>query len=238
MKAPIVALLAVTLLMGCVGNNTQSLIIEQNNVPSTTSSGGCVAPGQASSEFRGSGLLDLSLLTNAGTPDQVVGYLMFPVVTNNLNSSVEGQSITIDPTAFNIQLKRVDVEVSDAGGGGMLMPRFSVPVYKVVEAGGSAGLIVDVMPYQAIANLGDTTMVMVKLTVIGERDGSDIRSNTMEYAINICNGCLFDDEGPCVDFTGTGTINQCNIAQDETAVCCEHSTRGLICPAVTETTTG
>jgi hypothetical protein len=237
MKAPIVALFAATLLMGCVGNNTQSLVIMQNNVPDT-SSGACVAPGEASALFRQSGLLDVSLIGGAGTSDQVVGYLMFPVVANNLHATAQGQSITIDPAAFNIQLKRVDVEVSDASSGRALMPKFSVPVFKVVEGGASTGLIVDVMPAGAVANLGDATMVIAKLAVIGERDGSDIRSNTMEYAIEVCDGCLLVDEGPCADISATGTINECNIAQDETAVCCEHSTLGRICPAQPETTTG
>jgi len=237
MKAPMVALFAAALLAGCVGNNTQSLVIEQNNVPDT-SGGQCVAPADVTGNFMASGRLDVSLIAKAGTADQQVGYLMFPVVKNNLEASAEGTQITIDPLAFNIQLKRVDVEVSDAGSGRLLMNSFSVPVYKVIAVGESAGLAVDVMPYQAVASLGATTMVMVKLTVIGERDGGDIRSNTMEYSIKICNGCLLVDEGPCADISTSGTINECNIAQDETAVCCEHSTLGLICPAVPETTTG
>lgn len=234
MKAPVVALLAATLVMGCVGNNTQSLVIEQNNVP-TTSGGACVAPADVSGTYRGSGRLDVSLIVNAGTVEQGSGYLMFPVVTNNLKASASGSSVTIDPLAFNIQIKRVDVEVSDANTNRMLMDRFSVPMYKMLAAGSSTGLIVDVMPYQAVANLGDATMVMVNLTVIGERDGSDIRSNTMEYAIKVCDGCLFVDAGLCLDFSGEGSANACNLAQDETAVCCEHSTLGLICPAVAET---
>jgi hypothetical protein len=237
MRARIPALFLAALLCGCVANNTQSLVILQNNVPEV-SEGACVAPGQASSLYRGNGTLDVSLVAGAGTSTQAAGYLMFPVVQNNLDSSVAGTSVTIDPNTFNIQLSRVDVEVTDAGTGRPLGSRFSVPVYKVIAAGGSAGLVVDVLPYPVMAELGDASMVMVKLTVVGERDGGQIKSNTMEYAITVCDGCLFDNAGACVDFTGTGSVNQCNIAQDQTAVCCEHSTKGLICPAVAETTTG
>jgi hypothetical protein len=160
------------------------------------------------------------------------------VVTNNLKASAQGQSITIDPQAFNIMLKRVDVEVG-AVGGGALSGKFSVPVYKMLGAGDSAGLVVDVMPPEVLAGVGSTEMVMVKLTVIGERDGSDIRSNTMEYAIEICSGCLFVDGGSCLGFTGEGSANACNIAQDETAICCTPSAGGdPVCPAVAETTEG
>ena len=234
MKARIPALLLASLLWGCVANNTQSLVILQNNVPEVNE-GVCTAPGQASTSYRGNGTLDVSLVAGAGTSTQLVGYLMFPVVQNNLDATVSGTSVTIDPNAFNIQLSRVDVEVSDPVTGRALGSRFSVPVFKVLEAGDSAGMVVDVMPYPVIAELGDTSMAMVKLTVIGERDGGTIKSNTMEYAITICDGCLFDNAGACVDFTGTGSVNECNIAQDQTAVCCEHSTKGLICPAEAET---
>ena len=238
MKAAIVALFAATLLLGCVGNNTQSLVIEQNNVPETTG-GSCIAPGSASSTYRPSGRLDLALLAGAGTSDQGPGYLMFPVVTNNLSSNVGGSSVNVDDTAFNIQLKRVDVEVTDAASGRALAEKFSVPVYKILKASQSTGLIVDVLPWAVVAALGNTEMVMVKLTVIGERDGSDIRSNTMEYAIEICSGCLLQDMGSCAAFTGEASVNTCNVAQDEPAVCCESSTDGsLVCPAVAETPAG
>lgn len=229
MKAAIAALFAATL-AGCVGNNTQMLVIMQNNVPETTA-GACVAPADVSSLFRASGVLDLTLLAGAGTSDQGYGYLMFPVVTNNLS----GTSTGIDESAFNVALKRVDVEVSDAATGRLLTGKFSVPVYKVLPATSSAGLIVDVMPWAAVQSLGNTEMVMVELTVIGERDGSDIRSNTMSYAIEICSGCLLVDAGACTDFSGTGSINACNIAQDDPAVCCTTSTGELVCPAAAET---
>jgi hypothetical protein len=233
MKARIPALVLAALLIGCVHNNTQTLVIMQDNVPDT-SGGVCLIPGTISSTFRESGLLDRSFFLSGDIPSSAVGYEMYPVVKNNLSSSVSGTGVGIDPLAFNIQLSRADVELSDGASGEPLVTPFSVPLFKVVASGESTGLVVGVIPAALVPDLHDGQIVLAHLTVVGSRDGSEIRSNTVEFPITVCDGCLVNDVGPCTAFTGTASVNVCNIAQDEMAVCCEHSTLGLICPAVAE----
>jgi hypothetical protein len=233
--ARISALLLAALVGGCVADNTQSLIITQNDVPDTTGES-CVAPAGESSTFRPSGTLDISFFGSySGYPGPTAGYLMFPAVKNNLSGSVAGQTINTNPTMFNIEIKRVDVELEDAATGASISDKFSVPVFKILEAGSVVGLAVDVIPPVLVPSLADGQLVMAHVQVVGERDGGTIRSNTMDYAIEVCDGCLFHNAGACLDFSGTGSANTCNIAQDEVAVCCEHSVQGLICPAEAET---
>jgi len=234
MTRRISALLFAALIGGCVGDN--SLVIMQNGVPEVVGNT-CVAPAGESSTFRSSGTLDLSFYSYGGSPQPTGGYWLFPTVKNNLSASVGGTSVGTSTTAFNIAVTRVDVELQDAVTEASLAPRFSVSVFKVLEAGGVMGVPVEVIPITMVSSLSDGQLVMAKVQVVGNRDGGEIRSNTMPYAISVCSGCLFDDAGPCVDFTGAGSANSCNIAQDEVAVCCEHSTRGIICPAEAETIT-
>ncbi|MBI5481445.1 MAG: hypothetical protein HY906_21485 [Deltaproteobacteria bacterium] len=237
MMARIPALVFAALLCGCVADNTQSLVITQNDVPEV-SGNTCIAPAGESTTFRASGTLDISFFSGySGYPGPSAGYLLFPAVKNNLSGSVAGTSITTNATMFTIEVNRVDVDLTDAGGASLTQP-FSVPVYKVLEAGSVIGLAVDVVPAEVISSLYDGMLIFAKVKVVGNRDGSTIHSNTMQYPISVCDGCLFHDAGACVDFTGTGSANLCNIAQDEVAVCCEDSVDGLICPAVTETVSG
>lgn len=234
MKARIAALFAATLIGGCAGDNTQSLVILQNGVPEA-SGGVCISPAGETATFRSSGTLDRAFFTSySGYPGPSAGYLLFPAVKNNLGASVSGSQVNVDDTAFNIEITRVDVRLEDAVTGASLAPRFSVPQYKVLEANDVVGLAVDVVPAGLVPSLGDGQLVLAKVEVVGNRDGGEIRSNTMEYAIAVCDGCLFYNAGACADFSGSASVNQCNIAQDEVAVCCEHSTRGVICPAAVE----
>jgi hypothetical protein len=238
MMARISALLLAALVGGCVADNTQSMVITQNDVPEV-SGNTCVAPAGESATFRASGTLDISFFSSfAGYPGPTAGYLLFPAVKNNLSASVAGASISANPTMFTIEVTRIDVELEDAASGNRIADRFSVPVFKMLEAGAVIGLAVDVVPPVVVSSLSDGQLIMASVQVVGNRDGGEIRSNKMQYAISVCDGCLFHNAGACVDFSGTGSANVCNIAQDEVAVCCEHSVEGLICPAVVETVSG
>jgi len=236
MKLYISALLASVLFVGCANDNTQTLAILQNAVPQVSGTV-CMAPAGATTTFRSSGVLDIAFFGEYGGSTQPsAGYLMFLAVQNKLTGSVLGTTVGTTEM-YTVTLKRVDVQLLDGYTNRPLADRFSVPIYKLLGANETAGIAVDIMPASVIASLADGMMVMAKLRVVGTRDGSEIRSNTMEYAIAVCDGCLLYDTGPCTEFSGTATVNACNIAQDEPAVCCEHSTRGLLCPAQTEEVT-
>jgi hypothetical protein len=232
MMARISALLVAAAVAGCVGDNTQSLVILQNNVP-TASGGVCLAPAGATSTFRAAGTLDLSFWAGTDTPR--AGYLMFPVVENNLSGTVAGTAISQSTDQFAIEINRIDVKVVDADSGATVGQPFSVPAFKVLESGGTAGFAVDVLPPSIIPALAADRYVMVKLRVVGNRDGGEIKSNEMDYAIYVCDGCLAYDAGACVDYSGEATGNECNIAQDDPVACCLQSSGSYICPAAAET---
>jgi hypothetical protein len=223
--------LAIVLLLGlgaCADNNTQSLLITQANIPETE----CVLPAM-SSVFRGYGTYDLFFLTGDYLgPGPVGGYHVYPSMTNTLDPGSSGAV----PRAFTIQVTGAEVTLLDSSGG-VIDPTRMMPQFKVLKAGDAMSLDVLAIRPDVLGALTDGDLVFAHIQGVGERDGQEIRSNTIEFPIYICNGCLFYDEGPCTEVKEAGTVDPCNLAQDAVAVCCEHSTRGLLCPAEPESVT-
>jgi hypothetical protein len=214
---------------GSCAENTQSLVILQNQVP-TYGSGVCSVPAAPTTDYRGSGVLDATLVANP----LATGYQLYPVVQNNLNGNVMGQtSGTTDPNLFNIALTRADIKLRDAVSGRAIGQDFSVPTYKLLTAGSTASMAVEAIPKSLVGSLG-TDKVMIKLTMVGDRDGAEIRSNEMDFMVTVCNGCLVSDLGSCVGLSGSASYNGCNIAQDESAGCCTSSAGKQVCPALAE----
>ncbi|HEY3353191.1 MAG TPA: hypothetical protein VGQ83_08095 [Polyangia bacterium] len=224
---------------GSCAQNTQSLVILQNQVPSS-SGGVCSVPAAPTTEYRGQGTLDLKVyrtFPGLGLP----GYFLYPVVQNNLSDSVMGTPSGAPAASFNIELTRADVTVVDGRTSRTIGQPFSVPWFKLLAAGATASMAVEAIPRSTVDRYlaGELTLpandwLMAKVTFVGNRDGAEIKSNEMQFAVKVCDGCLLQDMGSCYTFTGTGTINECNMAQDEPAICCELN-GSLICPAQSAT---
>jgi hypothetical protein len=225
MTKRLVGLLAMIFAGGCA-TNTETLVILQNQIPSFDQ-GSCVIPATPTTAFRQSGKLDLSVYELA-TGVTLPGYLLFPVVQNNLSSSARGTTVQVDTTQLQIEVNRADVVLEYLGGA--RIAAFSVPVYKVLPGGSTVSMYLEVIRPEDLTRLKDQDWVMARVTVVGNRSGDEIKSNEMRYPIEICSGCLVDNAGSCYSFTGQAAYFGCNRAQDELISCCQLGSQ-LECPA-------
>jgi hypothetical protein len=221
------------LFAGSCAKNTMSFVISENAIPDPTT---CIAPAGAGGDFRGAGVLDLKFYRDY--PDlNLPGYLIYPVVTNNLTDMVLGQQVGgTDLTIYTIEITRMDITLVNGTTGAILGQPFAVPFFKTILAASSASGSIEAIPRSMINTLSvANSPVIIKATFVGNRNGSEIRSNELELGVRICDGCLINDLGACVAFTGTASYNTCNLAQDVRADCCDADDGSLICPAVTAT---
>jgi len=76
--------------------------------------------------------------------------------------------------------------------------------------------------------------VVATAVVYGQLGGGEVSSPPYVYPVSVCNDCVLNVVGACVD-TPTGFAprpgNPCNLYQDGTADCCTNGT-ALVCPAV------
>jgi len=217
----LVALALTASLAGCVASDADANIVILRNQALTTE---CSA-GDPSAPFYSSGSIDIQ------SPG---GYLFSPIV-QNFATDVEGTSLRI---AF-VHGARVDIHFADEGreealGGVDGLTRFQVPLSGSIDAGGSIGLIFEIVPAELLPMLVDNDLLLVDVRIFGEMGGDSFESANFRYPVEACDGCLFVDLGACSSLP-TGYIGQgghpCGTFQDFGVECCTNST-GLVCPAV------
>ncbi len=226
-------------LTACVENNADSgFTILRNLAPAE----GCVVDPQAT-EFRSSGQIEVAA---------VRGYYLTPVARNDL--AVAGSATETQQTVF-VEGAQIEIEFYDRDfftaeeqtqfrtDG---LTRFTVPTSGSIDPdGGVATFGFEVVPpalLRAIdAKLPDfvpgaaapSTLLDVRVQLVGIRAGSSIESNRFRYPVEVCDGCLSDDAGACdalpSDFSG-GEGGACNLEQDAVLSCCTEGTV-TICPA-------
>jgi hypothetical protein len=78
---------------------------------------------------------------------------------------------------------------------------------------------------------GQMVEVTARVTIFGQMGGGDTSSVPFNYPIEVCNGCMTQDLGACVDldpgFVGSAG-GECNTLQDVVLECCDD---GAVCPA-------
>lgn len=215
----------VALAPGCTDAGTSMLIV-QNQVPQD----GCVIPNSQTSDFRSRGRIDV----NADD-----GYLFTPLVDSLVSETANGQGTRI----IAVEGANVDLTFEsgfDASGIDSSLTSFSEAFSGSIFPGGEASFGFTVVPKPLLDALqsriaaGDTIQVTAKVKIFGNLDGGDVDSNSFDYPIDVCNGCLQVDNGSC-DALPSGfspsTGGACNTLQDDPIDCCTDAGGALVCPA-------
>jgi hypothetical protein len=208
-------------LAGCVSNDADANVVILRNQAMTES---CSAGADPSAAFYSSGTIDLN------SPS---GYLFSPIV-QNFAMDVEGTSLRI---AF-VQGARVDIRFADSARDEALagqdgLTRFQVPLSGSIEAGGTIGLIFEIVPAELFAQLVDNDLLLVDVRIFGQMGGDGFESAVFRYPVEVCDGCLVEDLGSCslLDTGFVGAGHPCGVFQDQVTQCCDGTT-GPVCPAV------
>lgn len=206
-----------------------SLVIVNNLAPGA----GCVPENSLSGTFISRGVIDAN---------SDLGYIMTPVV----QSVAESPAATSNATRIiQIEGYNVDITFEDDGPSSFdeSLLSFSRSLGVSVLPSSTAGFGVEIVPRQLLEQLsvspGDSRNLSVEIQLFGSIDGGDIESNTFVYPVEVCNGCLIADLGPCTELPSGFEGNsggECNALQDLPLDCCTASGGATICPAVHEET--
>jgi hypothetical protein len=231
-------------LLGC-GLPPGQFIIVQNNVPS----GGCVIPAGLGDVYRGSGDLDVRLVSG-----NAAGYTIFPVVQNNLPPPTGGSadnnrialsgfevSLSLPPDVRDGAMFQLfeSLKTSGPNGGPDPLIQFSTLTSgSVASGGGNTASFVDAISgelaqrMRSQGGLGRDTFAYVMATIRakGNTTTMSVRSDAFRYPIRVCDSCLVHNMGACPVTTPPSSFgNACNIAQDQSVDCCTSGV-GLVCP--------
>ena len=226
--------LAFVVLVGaaCKAADDQPLVILEMRPPAAgPAASGC---GQ-SAFFISSGVLDVGLL--AAFPGH--GYELWPVVLNRelsnaaQNGGVESARVTV--TGADVDLC-FDAACSSMFGLDPNEQHFRQSLYKVIDPQVQQPIPVEIIPGTAAAKIqaADPTLPLtatVSLKIIGRSNELDVKSNTAQFRVDICSGCLIHQLGPCSATTVAANMGTCNPVQDALIDCCTSTTGALVCPA-------
>ena len=172
--------------------------------------------------------------------NQPAYYDMFLLVKNNLlstentGSAVEENCIVLDKAQVDLSLGTLGDHVESS------LTRYEVPLALTICPGEEKGVTVRVIPSQVVElignqiNEGSTVLATARVKLVGKRGSQNIPSNSIQYPIFLCNGCLVHNLGLCSSDTipeRPKTGNPCNPAQDDIIECCSEG-GDLVCPAV------
>jgi hypothetical protein len=205
------------------------LVVLQNQVVGD----GCTISATPSSVFQGRGTVDLASDS---------GYLLTPVVQNVAEGERDRPALRL------VQLRGVDVDVSfvhDIPTASLDTNdlAFTEPFSGTVEPGGTVAFGAVVIRGHLLDGIADLNILtdpeqvitaIATITVFGDMGGSSVESEPFSYPIDICNGCLQFDVGPCsalpTNFLGEGFA--CfGFIQDALHECCTDANMNVICPA-------
>jgi hypothetical protein len=223
-------------LTACVENQS-SVVILRNQVPTES----CTA--SSSGGYRSMGVLDISPLAfQCFTPQ----YFMFPLVQNNLTSTVGTHGIELN--YISIKEARIDLDLGVLGATVESSAlRFRYPAFVMLAPEESASLQVPVIPTQtadlirsAVASTGAMPIIRVRLKFAYEHGGLEQETHQIEYPIQLCDECLITADYQCAGGDLPQTIpqgNACNPTQDDPLLCCYSTGECPVCPA-TDTSSG
>jgi hypothetical protein len=196
---------------GCLQEQPTALTVNGNVTTVRIAAGGGGISGvcyvQNTVSFRPEGIMDLAMANH---------YAFFPEVQNRLpptSQVIGGTPADLRPETSHIIVEGVDISLSidttTEGGpffeqGGTFPTSAFEPTYMVIDAGGLEYGRFNIMPrfigqflQQIWADWDDDRKytalqrVIVKATLVGHKaDGTPIRSNEIEYPIDLCWGCL------------------------------------------------
>jgi hypothetical protein len=227
------ALLFAVVGLGC-GMPPGQFVIIQNQVPTGE---GCGIPASITPAYRGSGDLDVRLVSSGAS----LGYAVFPVMKNNLAASAEASDlnrIKVDSFDVDIELPEELAQLANDHDADL---HYSIKYSASVSSGGgSTSAAVNAIPAALARAIRDTgyltTMAFAELTTTirarGETDsGRSVTSDPFVFPVRLCDGCLIASTSACdVAPEPTHLGNACNVAQDDAVDCCTSGTN-LVCPS-------
>ncbi len=224
-------MIAVAAWTGCQ-ENSASLLILQNQVPGE----GCTLDTSGGS-YRTQGTLDVAWYVQKGQPAY---YDMYLLVKNNLLST-ENSGNAVEENCIVLEKAQVDLNLGSLGDYvESSLTRYEVPLALTVCPEEEKAVTVRVIPSQVVElvgnqiNEGSTILATARVKLIGKRGSQKIPSNSIDYPIFLCNGCLIHNLGLCSSNTipdSPKAGNPCNPAQDDILECCSEGA-DLVCPAV------
>lgn len=219
---------AVVWLIAAVGSLTacvdeRSFTIVQNQVPEE----GCMIPGVEGDVYRPAGVLDVQ---------GRMGYRLFPLVRNDLPSSV---AVDGQPERNTLYMRRFEVELelgdADPGGVPAELTTFDVPTSASLAPVQTRSSAVKIIKEELLDMLQVSKdfrpTVLAKVQAVAEHAGTDIKSTTLVYPVEICDGCLVTVLSACPGPDDEVDIpaNPCGLAQDQAVACCNDPARGFVC---------
>ncbi len=232
------SLLFAVLLLGSCAENSSSLVIVQNQSPSS----GCEASNAAEDSFISHGIMDLGSAAFGIDPQ----YIVWLVVENHLKSTESSHGIELN----NVEMVKAEISLNAKGSGlDSAFSKFADNTFVTIPPGESRSVQVGLIPPNVAGRMslgaGRYLETTAKVRLVGERGGTEITTNTIRFPITICNGCLLENIGPCDSATFPETVftgHTCNKSQDEKVHCCYDSDAAgadnpFRCPAVEDATT-
>ena len=235
-------------LAGCVANSgDQPLLVLHNQVPQS----GCVLTADNNGSFLAAGIVDVGALRQAGATS-VRGYFLTPLVENTAFADTTDPSATLNRTAVvNGAHVSIDfLDPSEATGTTQFDARFAGAIdpndglttfgFEAVPADVLNGILANHpadTPYTPFADIG----LIASITVYGDMGGNSIESNTFEYPISVCDGCLTSYVGLCSALPSgyqARTGGACYSNQDGILDCCLDDSGAAVCPATPPATGG
>ncbi|MES1172224.1 MAG: hypothetical protein ABUL77_03215 [Bacteroidota bacterium] len=231
-------------LLGACADPSGSLIIVQNQIPAVDSMSSACVVSTDPVVSRASGLFDIDL-------DRPYPYFVYPLVQSRLPSIKAGGGI--EKNSLLLRAVRVEIEAPagvDPGWAAGCPGTFDSPATATLDpeqtrALAAQGLqachavrLKQLVAAGAIPNdLSQPVYFTLRLTVIAERAGSQLKSDSFPFQVQVCAGCLqsrYPLTPACADAPKPNLLkgNPCNIAQDGPQVlCCSDPGGALVCPA-------
>lgn len=213
---------------GCVDAG-ETLRILRNQEPT----GLCVVADDESSAFLSSGLIDVTADT---------GYIFTPLVENRAVGDVEtDRRVFIDGAVVRLRFAQDffdDATINRLEAEGLSY--FTQPFSGSIVSNGFGAFRFEIIPRVVLEEMqgnlgaGEFTRITAEVEMRGTIDGKDVTSPTFNYPIEVCNGCLTRDLGPCAALTTDDiqTGGACQEKQDGFVDCCTGTDNSLVCPAV------
>jgi hypothetical protein len=207
----------------CTSKGGAGFFIVQNQVPDED----CVIPSDVASPFMSRGSVEVGLAS---------GYFFTPVAQSLFQTSETGD---VDHVIF---VQGADVSISFPGGelddfdtvrqmfSGSIFPGGTTSFGFQILTRDDLDAIAPVVPNDP----SHPVAVRVEIAMFGTADGEDVDAEPYFYNVDVCNGCVAYDLGPCEEIPEGTVIRQggtCDIFQDAAVDCCVDASERLICPA-------
>lgn len=173
-------------LQGCAEEDSILLIRGAAKLDSS-----CTPPASQPESFSGGGVLDVSLAQS---------YLITPFYENVAGPAPDNNGLNNEGNRIIIKEAQIEVEALTDLPGSVIdtLSGFAIPVAgNVLDPGATGSISIPVLNSFQIQQLagsvgaGQTALIVVKLTLSGTTTSStDVESNTLEFPIEVCNGCL------------------------------------------------